>query len=217
MGTDGALWRGWVSNQKNIGANEVSEAEKTSYREEESEVGVRSLDKALACLGTVKAASKKQTEGRMQLDSTPKTSHGEQLGEQRGSELVQPVSHGVERGHSNSWKGHPCSLSWLEAHCGHVPRSLWALLLLYFPLRRGSVLWKHPEILSFEQLPFWTCTSSSDFQLGLQLGKQPRAPTWQWLGIFNTLSLSVPTPAYPIQRSNWMTVLIGSDVKKKYK
>lgn len=53
--------------------------------------GVRSPDKALACLGTVKTISKQQTEGRMQVDNMLTTSHEEQLGEQRSSELVQPV------------------------------------------------------------------------------------------------------------------------------
>lgn len=45
--------------------------------------GVRSPDKALACLGTVTTASEKQTEARIEVGSVLKAFHERKLGEQR--------------------------------------------------------------------------------------------------------------------------------------
>lgn len=62
------------------------------------------------------------------------------------------------------------------------------------------------KILSFcffEQLPYWTRTFS--FRLlarPFNREVESRAPKWEWLRTFNTLSLSVPTPSYPVQHYN---------------
>lgn len=58
--THGVFCREEISNQKNIGADEVSEAEQRVSRQQAGREdklqsrGVRSPDKALACLGKVK-------------------------------------------------------------------------------------------------------------------------------------------------------------------
>lgn len=140
-----------MCNQKNTGADEISEVDqrvcKTAGRQGRQATeqrGVRSPDKALACLGTVKILllriQRKTGWGRVL-----RISWATELGGQRQYSLC---GNRVEKGHSQQLKGTPLFFVFSCSWWGRSKESGWSLLLL-----SGNELERYkPEEKSQERL-----------------------------------------------------------------